>query len=85
MEPNQLEEWKRHFLKWGILWLQRKGGRGSVLDELSIWYLWDVQVEMSSQQWMTCVWNANEDESDNINLRVISIWIILKARRVARK
>lgn len=28
--------------------------------------------------------NANEDEPDNINLRVINIWIILKALGMSR-
>lgn len=67
------------------LWLQGKGGRDSVLDKLSIWCLGDIRVEMSSQQWVTWVRSANEDELDNIHLEDVSIWIIWKGRGMARE
>lgn len=60
------------FSEMGKVVLWRKGRRGPVLDKLIIWCLLENQVEMSSQQWETLVWNSSESKDGNMYPRVIS-------------
>lgn len=53
------------------------------MDKLNIWCLLDNQVEMSSEQLATLVWNSSEEEDGNVYLGVISIWIIFKVMGMA--
>lgn len=55
-----LTSWKNKvpFPEMGVVVAPEKGkGGGSVSDKVSIWHLLDIQVEISSQQWMTGVQN----------------------------
>lgn len=55
------------------------------MDKLSIWCLLDSQVEMSSEQLVTLDWNPSRDKDGNVDLGVLSIWIIFKAMRMGRE